>query len=64
MVEVSSPSHLLKPGHRQASHSHSDASPASDDGSNIAKIAVLERRQDEMEKWVHDFDLRLKQLGG
>jgi hypothetical protein len=54
---------LLKPALRQLSRSHS-TSPASDDGSNAVRISALENRQNEIEKWAHNFDLRLKKLGG
>jgi hypothetical protein len=61
VVEVPSTSQLLRAPHRQASHSPSDVSPASNDGSNSARIAALEtrqdeleKRQDELEKYVHD----------
>ena len=57
------PQQLLEPAQRQASSSRSDASPVSDDGSNAARIAVLERRQGAMENAMQEFDCRLKQLG-
>jgi hypothetical protein len=43
-------SQLLQAPDRQASHSCSDASLASNDGSNSARISVLETRQDELER--------------
>ena len=44
VVEVPAVSQLLKPMRRQDSSSRSAPSPASDDGSNAARIASLERR--------------------
>jgi hypothetical protein len=64
LAEAPATSRLLKPGHRQASRSRSDPSPVSDDGSNGARIAALETRQDEVEKKLRELDLRVKQLGG
>jgi hypothetical protein len=59
-------SQLLRPMNQQA-YSHSNTSPASDDGSNGARIAALEARleemQEEMNNWAHGFDCRLKALG-
>jgi len=65
-VEVPSISQLLKPAKSKPLHSHSDVSPASDDRSNSARIAALERRMDhleEIEKMVHDLNRRLKDIG-
>jgi len=62
--EVPGTSKLLIPAPRQVTRARSDASPASTDESNTAKIAALESRQDEVEKWMRDFDHRLKKLGG
>jgi hypothetical protein len=62
-LEVPGASKQLNPAHRQVTGSRSDASPASDDKSNTARIAALENRQDELEKWMRDFDDRLKTLG-
>lgn len=59
-VEVPRASKFLKPALRQASRSQSDTLPVSDDGSIAARIAALERRQDELEKRVHELDSRLK----
>jgi hypothetical protein len=60
-------SQLLRPARRQASRSRSDASPASDGGSNGARISVLESRLNELEErlgnWADGFDARLKGLG-
>jgi hypothetical protein len=64
MFEVPGTSQLLRPSNRQARHSRSDASPASDDRSNAARIAALELRQDEVEKKILELDSRLKKLGG
>jgi len=66
MVEVPSILWLLKPAKSKPSHSHSDTSPASNDGSNSARIAALERRMDHLEKiekMVHDLNRRLKDIG-
>ena len=63
MLEVPGTSKLLISAHWQVTHSYSNALSASDDGSNIARIAALKNRQEELEKQMHDFDHRLKQLG-
>jgi len=59
VVEVPTQSQLLKPdaAHLQALRSHSDASPASDDGSLATKV-------ERLEKWVREIDERVKQMGG
>jgi hypothetical protein len=49
VVEVPAVSRLLKPLPRQASSSRSVPSPASDDGSNSARIAFLESRLTSLE---------------
>jgi hypothetical protein len=58
---------LLKPALWQAMHSCSNVSPASDDGSNGARIAAIESRLDKMEadmhRWANGFDVRLEQMG-
>jgi hypothetical protein len=61
-LEVPGTSNPLDPAPLQVTHFRSDAS--SDGASNTARIAALENRQDEVEKWMRDFDCRLKQLGG
>ena len=63
-VDVPRISKRLVPENRQASHSRSNASPASDDRNYAARIAVLERRQEEHEKLIATLDRRLKSLGG
>jgi hypothetical protein len=63
-VEAPGTSNLLTPVQWQVARSRSDASPASDDGSNTARIAALEKRQDKVEKQMCSFYDRLKQLGG
>ena len=63
VAEVPRGSQLLKAAQRQPSHSQGDASPASDDSSNAARIAMMERRQGEIEKHLQEFDRRLKTLG-
>jgi hypothetical protein len=55
---------MLDPTLRQASRSRSDPSPTSDDGNNASRIAVLERRQDQLENRLQELDSRLKSLGG
>jgi len=40
----------------------SDASPASDDGSNAVRFAKLERKQAKLEKRVSSVELTLKKL--
>jgi len=65
-VEVPSISQLLKPVKSKPSHSHSNTSPVSNDRSNSARIAALERRMDhleEIEKIVHDLNRKLKDIG-
>jgi hypothetical protein len=63
-VEVPRTSQMLDPTLRQASRSRSDPSPTSDDGNNASRIAVLERRQDQLENRLQELDSRLKSLGG
>jgi len=66
MVEVPSISQLLKPTKSKPLHSYSDALPVSNNRSNSARIAALERRMDcleEIEKIVHDLNCRLKDIG-
>ncbi len=62
-LEVPGTSKQLNPVHWQVTGSCSDALPAGDDRSNTARIAMLENRQDELEKRMCDFDHRLKKLG-
>ena len=65
VVEVPATSKYLKAKDQKASPSHTSASPVSDDGSNAARIAVLERKMEEVEKLktlVHEMDLRLKKV--
>jgi len=65
-VEVPSILRLLKPAKSKPSHSHSDTSLVSNNRSNSARIAALERRMDcleEIEKMVHDLNRRLKDIG-
>ncbi|KAN0111964.1 hypothetical protein V8E52_007982 [Russula decolorans] len=61
-LEVPGTSNPLDPAPLQVTRSRSDASL---DGASITtRIAALENRQDEVEKWMRNFDRRLKQLGG
>ncbi len=62
-AEVPCGSQLLKAAQQQPSHSQGDASPASDDSSNAARIATMEHWQDEIEKCLQEFNRRLKTLG-
>jgi hypothetical protein len=62
VVEVPSISQYLNPAHRQASPLCSDAPRANDSRTNAARIATLEKRQDELEYLVRTIDLRLKKL--
>jgi hypothetical protein len=62
-AELPGASQLLGPALRQASRSPRDASPTSDEGNSIARIAKLESRLDAVEKWAEGFNGRLKQLG-
>jgi hypothetical protein len=62
-VEVPSTSQFLKPARSQPSGPRSDTSPASNDGSNAARIAALERRMGELEKMSDDHERRLKAIG-
>jgi len=62
MVEVPSTLQFLRVVHWQSLHSHSDASLASDDGSLSTRIAATEKKQEQLETWMHDIDNRLKQL--
>ena len=63
-AEAPGASNLLMPVDPHASRSPGDTSPASDDGSNIARIAALESKQAELEGQICKFDLRLTRLGG
>jgi len=62
VVEVPSTSQFLRAAHQQSSHSCSDASLASDDGSLSTRIATAEKKQEQLETWMCDIDNRLKQL--
>jgi len=62
-VEVPSVSWFLKPTHSQPSHSHSDTSQMSKDGSNSARIAVLEKKVDKLQKMHNDHECRLRNIG-
>ena len=62
VVEVPSASQFLRAAHRQPLHSHSNASPARNDGSLATRIAAVEKRQEKLEKWLHDIKNRLNQL--
>jgi len=62
-VEVPSTLQFLKPAHSQPSGPRSDTSPASNDGSNAARIAALERRMGKLEKMSDDHKCRLKVIG-
>ena len=63
VVTVPGTSQTLKPAHCQASRSHIDTSPASDDRGNAARIAALEEKQSALERQMLEFDVRLKKLG-
>jgi len=63
-IKAPGASQPLAPPLRQASHSHGDISPTSGDGSNAARIAVLEKKQGELEKRVGDLERKLVKLGG
>lgn len=83
VVEVPTHAQFLSAALRKSSRSHSDASPTggaspvSDDGSLLARIATVERKQktfdarvaaverkqEQFEKWMHDIDKRLNQPG-
>jgi len=54
---------FLKPACSQPSGPCSDTSPASNDGSNAARIAALERRMGKLEKMWDDHKHRLKAIG-
>ena len=62
IVEVPATSQLLTAATRKVLRSISDASPASDDGSNAIRFAKLERKQAELEKRVSSIELTLKKL--
>jgi hypothetical protein len=62
VVEVPATSQLLTAATRKVSRSISDASPASDDGSNAVRFAELERKQAKLEKRVSSVELTLKKL--
>ena len=62
VVEVPATSQLLTAATRKVSCSISDASPASDDGSNAVRFAELERKQAKLEKRVSSVELTLKKL--
>jgi len=50
---------------QKALPSYTSALPVSNDGSNAVRIAVLERKMEEVEKLemlVHEMDLRLKKV--
>lgn len=64
IVKAPAASNRPKRAHRQAGRPHRQPSPASSDGGNAARIAVLESRQDEVEKRLNDLDFRLRKLGG
>ncbi len=68
-VEVPTTSRV-EASHWQVSWAHGDVSPANDGGNNSSRIAVLEKRQDmlerrqvEMSNWMQEIDRRLKKLG-
>jgi hypothetical protein len=63
VVKVLAASQLLNTVPHLVKHTHSNTLPASDDGSNAVRIAMLESRQDELEKWACRVDHKLKQLG-
>jgi len=63
MVEVPSTLQFLKPVRSQPLCPHSDTLLASNDGSNAARIAALERRMGELEKMSDDHKCRLKVIG-
>jgi hypothetical protein len=63
MVEVPVASWLLNAAPYLVKHTCSDTLPASNNGSNAARIAMLESRQDKLEKWACGADHKLKQLG-
>ena len=55
----------LKVKGQKALPSYTSALPVSNDGSNAVRIAVLERKMEEVEKLemlVHEMDLRLKKV--
>jgi hypothetical protein len=69
VIEVPAVSELLKPTCRQVSSSRSGPSPASDDESNTARIASLERRlafleadQLKLTKEVQELRLRIEKI--
>jgi len=62
-VEVPSTLQFLKPACSQPLGPRSDTSPASNDGSNAARIAALERRMGKLEKMSDDHERRLKAIG-
>ena len=62
MVEVPAVSQLLKPSRRQGSSSRSVPSPASDDGGNAARIALLESRLTLLEAEQADLVKQVQEL--
>ena len=60
---VAGSSRLLKPVRRQASRSSGDASPLSDAGSNLDRIAALESEVERLKQWAAGVDEKLKELG-
>jgi hypothetical protein len=52
-------SQLLEARHRQASRSSGDASPASDGGTNAARIAALELKMRKFDEWAQKIEERL-----
>ena len=62
MVEVPSAPQYLRAAHQQALRSCSDALLASNDGSFAARIATVEKKQEQLEKWMCDINNRMKQL--
>jgi len=62
-VEVPSILRFLKPTHSQPLHSCSDTSQVSEDGSNSARIAMLEKKVDKLQKMHNDHECRLRNIG-
>ena len=62
-VEVPSTLQFLKPACSQPLRPCSNTSPASNDRSNAARIAALERRMGKLEKMLDDHKRRLKAIG-
>ena len=62
-VEAPATSQPLAPEILPAQPSRKAVSPASDDGSDATRIVALERRQDQLEKWIQNVERMLKELG-